>query len=190
MANRLKMVQKELLHILFSHKWSDRKINKATGIHRKTISGYKKEWQQNLHQQLTEGTTKESPEVAQHKVQNAPPDEMKCPPTGVVHFEVPTGSSEVNPPISSRSKASPFHELIWQKLQNGQHARSIYQDLVVENDYSGSYDSIKRYVRKLKKKSPQLYARIETAPAEEAQVDFGEGAPTLKNGRYYKPGCL
>ena len=45
MANRLKMVQKELLFTLFSQEWSIRKINVATGIHRKTISRYRDEWQ-------------------------------------------------------------------------------------------------------------------------------------------------
>jgi len=40
---------------------------------------------------------------------------------------------------------------------------------------SGSYDSVKRYVRKLNKKDPKLYARIETLPGVEPQVDFGQG---------------
>ncbi len=40
MANRLKMVEKELLFILFSKKWSIPKINKALDIHRATISRY------------------------------------------------------------------------------------------------------------------------------------------------------
>ena len=44
MANRLKMVHKELLFTLFSQDWSIRKINVATGIHRKTISRYRDEW--------------------------------------------------------------------------------------------------------------------------------------------------
>jgi len=73
------------------------------------------------------------------------------------------------------------------KLQNGQHAVSIYQDLVCERQYKGSYDSIKRYVRRLKHRTPDLYARIETPPGDEAQVDFGQGAPTLKSGRYRRP---
>ena len=44
MANRLKMVQKELLFILFSQNWSKRKINKALNIHRATIARYYNEW--------------------------------------------------------------------------------------------------------------------------------------------------
>ena len=104
----------------------------------------------------------------------------------VVHFEVPT-----DPPdgkvCTSKNKAAVFHQIICNKLDHGQNARSIFQDLVIEEGYNGSYDSVKRYVRKLKKSTPDLYARIETPPGEEAQVDFGEGAPTLKNGKYRRP---
>ena len=191
MSNRLKMVQKELLFSFFSQKWSNRKINKATGIHRKTISRYKKEWKKNQNldlQNSSENISKTEQKLTNEEFQNVPPDENNCPPIGVVHFEVPTDSPQDDVVIfSSRSKAARYDELIRQKIELGQSARSIYQDLVIENDYHDSYDSIKRYVHKLKEKSPKLYARIETPPGEEAQVDFGEGAPTLKNGRYYKP---
>jgi len=112
-----------------------------------------------------------------------PPDENEVPTDGVVHFQVPTDPN----PAQSKSKAAAYIDIIKQKLKKGQNARSIYQDLVIENDYTGSYDSVKRFVKKLKQNTPQLFARIEMPPGEEAQVDFGEGAPTLKNGRYYKP---
>jgi transposase len=59
--------------------------------------------------------------------------------------------------------------------------------LVVEEGFEHGYDSVKRYVRRLKRKAPEVFARLHTAPGEEAQVDFGEGAPTLKNGRYVRP---
>lgn len=191
MSNRLKMVQKELLFSFFSQKWSNRKINKATGIHRKTISRYKKEWEKNQNlnlQNSSENLSKTEQKSTSENFQSVPPDENNCPPIGVVHFQLPTDSPQDDIAISSsRSKAARYDAFIQQKLEQGQHARSIYQDLVIENDYHDSYDSIKRYVRKLKKKSPKLYARLETLPGEEAQVDFGEGAPTLRNGRYYKP---
>lgn len=191
MSNRLKMVQKELSFSFFSQKWSNRNINKATGIHRKTIARYKKQWQknQNLNQQCSfEDLSKTEQKSISENFQSVPPDKNNCPPTGVVHFQLPTDSPQHDADIfSSRSKAARYNALIQQKLEQGQHARSIYQDLVIEHDYQASYDSIKRYVRKLKKKSPKLYARLETLPGEEAQVDFGEGAPTLKNERYYKP---
>ena len=187
MANRLKMVQKQLLFSLFAQDWSNRKINRAIGIHRQTIARYRIEWKSK--QKFINGLDSEnlSHQLQVHNIQNVPLDENKCPPAQVAHFELPTDSPQKNQTSSSRSKAAKYDEVIRQRLELGQTARSIYQDLVIENDYQGSYDSIKRYIRKLKKKSPKLYARLETLPGEEAQVDFGQGAPTLKNGRYYKP---
>jgi transposase len=105
----------------------------------------------------------------------------------VVHFQVPPDLQSSNNPVTSKSKAAVFHDVIVKKLDAGQSAKSIFQDLVTDPNYTGSYDSIKRYIRKLKNKHPKLYARIETPRGDEAQVDFGQGAPTLKNGRYHKP---
>ena len=188
MANRLKMVQKELLFALFSLNWSNRKINKALRIHRATVARYRKEWENNSRASSSgrgSGSNRsESAKDSESRFQNVPPSENKLPTDGVVHFQVPTDPEW---PIQSKSKAAGYIDIIKEKLEKGQSAQSIYQDLVSDHDYSGSYDSIKRLVRKLKQKSPRLFARIETSPGQEAQVDFGQGAPTLKNGRYCRP---
>jgi len=191
MANRLKMVQKEIMFSLFTQNWSDRKIHNSIGLHRKTISRYRKEWLNLQKEKKTSGinskTSSSSGISSDNPVQSVPLSKNKVPTEGVVHFEVPTDPEMFDKKNISKSKAAFYHDEINLKLQNGQHAVSIYQDLVSERQYSGSYDSIKRYVRKLKNKAPDLYARIETPPGDEAQVDFGQGAPTLHNGRYRKP---
>lgn len=185
------MVQKKLLHTLFAQNWSDRKINKATGIHRATISRYRKEWQQSRQEKPPDKGSLSAEDSVQNPTHDAaesvPPGQNKVPTDEVVHFEVPTEPQNDNQNATSRSKAAAYHDIICQKLDAGQQARSIFQDLVIEQDYPHSYDSIKRYIRKLKAKHPKLYARLETPPGEEAQVDFGKGAPTLKNGRWCKP---
>jgi transposase len=191
MANRIKMVQKELMFSLFKQNWSDRKIHNSIGLHRTTISRYRKEWLSLKREK--ESSTKTVKDIPSSKdsftnpVQSVPLSQNKVPTDGVVHFEVPTDPDSVDKKTFSKSKAVCYHDEIRSKLQNGQHAVSIYQDLVSEKQYSGSYDSIKRYVRKLKHRTPDLYARIETPPGEEAQIDFGRGAPCLKNGRYHRP---
>lgn len=191
MANRLKMVQKELLFTLFSQDWSIRKINIATGIHRKTITKYQDEWQSFQDQKAqtnSDCSTSQTPTEKGHfSSQSVPPGQNKVPTDNVVHFQVPPDPQSTSDPVTSKSKAAAFHDVIIKKLDAGQSAKSIFQDLVTQHNYAGSYDSIKRYIRKLKNKHPKLYARIETPPGEEAQVDFGQGAPTLKNGRYHKP---
>ena len=58
---------------------------------------------------------------------------------------------------------------------------------MVDFHFPHSYDCVKRYVKKIVNKSPKLFGRIHTLPGEEAQVDFGKGAPTLRNGRYVRP---
>lgn len=194
MANRLKMVQKDLLFTLFSHNWSIRKINIATGIHRKTITHYRNEWQRlHIEEAKADGKPPESNPVTikvHSSAQSVPPGQNKVPIEKVVHFQVPTDPISKNTAVISKSKAAAFHDIILKKLDVGQSAKSIFQDLVTESGYVGSYDSIKRYIKKLKNKHPKLYARIETLPGEEAQVDFGQGAPTLKNGRYNRPGLF
>jgi len=177
------MVEKELLFSLFKEGWSSRKINKALKIHRKTISRYRAEWKREQASGLNISCADGPPPSDSVPCQSVPP---KCPPEGVAHFQLPTGS-ESDQLIVSKSQAAKFHVTIHQKLEYGQHAQSIFQDLVTEHDYHGSYDSIKRYVRQLKQNTPNLYARIETSPGEEAQADFGRGALVLQNGIYRRP---
>jgi len=192
------MLIKEHLMGLFTLGWSDRKINSITGLHRATIARYRKEWRDTYTSQ-TEGKggldrTYPKDQQPNEARQSVPLESKQVPTDGVVHFpassadrEVPTGSEVISKQTTSKCSASPYHLVIQEKLALGQNARSIYQDLILELGYSGSYDSVKRYIRKLRNRFPKLYARIETAPGEEGQVDFGEGAPTIKNGRYHKP---
>jgi transposase len=70
----------------------------------------------------------------------------------------------------------------------GLTAQRIYQDLVEQWGFSGSYDCVKRYAKKLRKKNPKWFDRLPTSPGREAQVDFGL-APcfVLKDGKYRRP---
>jgi transposase len=56
-------------------------------------------------------------------------------------------------------------------------AQRIYQDLVQEGKFGGSCESVKRFVRHLRRAEPERVWRIEVQPGEEAQVDFGLGIP-------------
>ena len=63
---------------------------------------------------------------------------------------------------------------------------AIWQSLVDEQGYTGSYSSVQRFVQKLRGAShPEARAAIETAPGEEGQVDYGTGPMVRdKTGRY------
>jgi hypothetical protein len=53
---------------------------------------------------------------------------------------------------------------------------SIWQELVDVHGFSGAYETVKRYVRKLRgRQLPEARAIIQTAPGEESQVDYGKG---------------
>jgi transposase len=53
---------------------------------------------------------------------------------------------------------------------------AIWQDLVDDHDFEAGYASVRRYVVKLRgSQTPEERAVIETAPGEEAQVDYGDG---------------
>jgi hypothetical protein len=63
----------------------------------------------------------------------------------------------------------------------GLNAVRIHQDLRDEHGASvPSYHSVRRYVKKLRGRSPDPFRRLEVAPGREAQVDFGAGAAVLR----------
>jgi transposase len=96
-------------------------------------------------------------------------------------------SEEPAEPQASQSKCLLYQKTIEEKLLLGLSLQRIWQDLQYEVNFDGGYDSVKRFVRKLTKKNPEPYARIETSPGHEAQVDFGEGAPTRCGDKYKRP---
>jgi transposase len=52
----------------------------------------------------------------------------------------------------------------------------IWQDLVDDHGFTSGYASVKRFVAKLRAEVPhEAHPVIETAPGEEAQVDYGDG---------------
>jgi transposase len=69
--------------------------------------------------------------------------------------------------------------VIQEKLDAGLTAQRVYQDLVTEHDYEGSYYSVRRLARKLSAATPLPCRRMECEAGAEAQVDFGRGAPIV-----------
>jgi hypothetical protein len=69
--------------------------------------------------------------------------------------------------------------VIGQWIERGLSAQRIYQDLVIEHGFTGSYPSVRRFVHQQRTHLPLPFRRIEVAPAEEAQIGFGKGAPII-----------
>lgn len=84
---------------------------------------------------------------------------------------------------TTASACEPYGYVIEQGLLVGRNAMSIWQELVDQHDFSGAYESVKRYVRKQRgTQTPEARAVITTAPGEEAQVDYGTG-PIVRDGQ-------
>ena len=100
-------------------------------------------------------------------------------------IEVSTDSAAEKPPSAngpqpgrspSASACEPYREVIEAGLSTGRNAMAIWQDLVDGHGFAGRYASVKRFVRKLRGvAAPEARVVIETAPGEEAQVDYGTG---------------
>jgi len=97
-------------------------------------------------------------------------------------IEVTTDSGAAPAPTSG-SACAVHRDAIELGLSRGRNAMAIWQDLVDTSGFTGGYQTVKRFVRKLVgSPSKQACAVIETAPGEEAQVDYGTG-PMVRDPR-------
>jgi transposase len=105
--------------------------------------------------------------------------------------KVPTGSvsKPARVPAGSTSACEPYREIIEAAVTKGLSAQRIFQDLQEECGFGHGYDSVKRFVRAVKRRRPEVAAVMEHLPGAEAQVDFTQGPLTLDpaSGRWRRP---
>ena len=157
---------------------SQREIQRRTGVDRKTIRHYAR------------AANSPTPATGSEVLPQTPPPR----PPGNEEYSAAEASSiathatpcpVVTPAISACAE---HREWIEAQVQLGRNAMSIYQDLVETRGFTHRYNSVKRFVAKLRMREPERFDVLEFPPGEEAQVDFGQGAPTrYKNGRYKRP---
>ena len=171
MANHLKMVDVTAIQVLHEQGKSQREIARILRIHRETVGRYV--------DLLNGGGGLPTGQEGENRPN---------PPTGSVDQNQPnppTGSaleSRPNLPAGSsgpRSRGESFREVIIACLERGLSAQRVWQDLRTEHGFAGGYDSIKRFIRRLKAANPLPFRRMECEPGAEAQVDFGTGAPVV-----------
>ena len=160
MANQLKVAKVLSIQALHAEGWSQRRIARELGIDRETVAKH-------LAEAAPSGPAGEGPEVS--KPAKAP--------TGSAGDD--DGSKPAKAPPGSRSLCAGFQAAILAKLEQGLSAQRIFQDLAQEQGFTGKYHSVRRYVARLKQSKPLPFRRIEVAPGQEAQIDFGRGAPII-----------
>ena len=172
MSNVLSEEKKQQVIALGKLGWSLRRIEEATGVRRETASGYLKAagvvvclpgWGRRGPAKPAIGVTTDPAKPA---------------------IEVTTDSGRSasgsrglpNRLKPSPSASEPYRELIELGLSRGRNAMAIWQDLVSDHGFAGGYETVKRFVRKLRgPQRPEAAGIILTAPGEEAQVDYGSG---------------
>ena len=103
----------------------------------------------------------------------------------------PSDPKPAIPPAGSKagriSQCAPLAAVIEHGLLAGLSAQRIYQDLVAGHAFSGGYDAVKRFVRQLAHRTELPFRRMECAPGHELQVDFGQGAWVMEDGKRRRP---
>jgi transposase len=148
--------------------WPLRRIEQETGVRRETASAY-----------LKAAGIAVRPPGAWGRRPPAKPANQVTTGFGVEWSEL--GSDNRTP---TPSACEPFREAIELGLSHARNAMAIWQDLVADNGFSGSYQTVKRFVRKLRGHQPvPARAVIVTAPGEEAQVDYGSKGPMVRDSQ-------
>jgi transposase len=149
--NQLKVNQQQSIVALREQGWSKRRIARELGLDRKTVRRH-----------LAAFALSKSPTNPQTGSEPKSP----TPQTGVL----------VLGGAGPDSLCEPWKEGIEAALAIGLSVQRIYQDLVTEHQFAGSYYSVRRFALRLGKKLELPFRRMEVEPGAELQVDFGQGA--------------
>ena len=179
MANQLKMAIVQSVLSLHAQGWSGRRIAAKLNLNRETVSRYVRQ-----------------PQASDSKPANAPIFPAGCSadskpanaPTGLEPAAEPSRPARFDPanaPIGSPgsgriSNCVTWREFILAQRAQGLSTKRIHQDLMAEPGAAAiSYDSVRRFLTRHAAPRPIPFRRMECAAGQEAQVDFGSGAPIV-----------
>jgi transposase len=156
--------------------WPLRRIERATGVRRETATGYLKA--AGIAVRPPGGWGKLPPAKPANNPTTDPQPDSKPANEVTTDYgagsDLPGGDAAGSPGPSSA--CDPYRETIELGLSRGRNAMAIWQDLVDQHGFAGGYQSVKRFVRKLRGvQSPEACAVILTKAGEETQVDYGTG---------------
>jgi len=178
MSNHLKVAMIDLILSLHRKGWSQRRIATELGINRETVARYLK---------LARAAPKPAIAPSGSGSSGPSPKPAIAPPGSsgleiAASVDVPTLSSASDRSSQARGRPSdcePWRDIVQSKRNQGLSAQRIFQDLTLEFGFQGSYYTIRRFVRRLEPVHELPFRRLESEPGDEAQVDFGTGAPVI-----------
>ena len=180
MSNVLSEQEKQQVIALGRLGWSLRRIQQETGVRRETASTYLRAAGIPVQPPGRRAAAKPAIAVGPVTTDSEPKAAISIHPvttdSGAIDQPQPTnlGASDPSP---SASICEPFRAAIELGLRQGRNAMGIWQDLVSQAGFPAGYQTVKRFVRKLRgAQTAEACAIIATAPGEEAQVDYGQGA--------------
>jgi len=156
---QLKVNQQQSIIALYERGWSRRRIARELGLDRGTVGKYLA----GISKPATPQTGSGEADAAAKPATN--------PQTGSVVLPGPA------------SLCDPWREQIEEALERGLTIQRIYQDLVQERQFAGSYYAVRRFVLRRVDWQELPFRRMECAPGQELQVDFGQGAWVIENGK-------
>ena len=190
MSNRLKMANVEAVLQLSARGWSFRRIAKELHIDRETVSRYVRWAEAKAASEVSTGPEASQPDESGPSVgepslgisqaaTEAPTESEGQVPTSAGVLPSANAEPSAHPRRACRSACEPYRELIAAMLDQGLSAKRIFQDLVADQNFQAKYPSVRRYVARLSEVRELPMRRMEKLPGEEAQVDFGTGAPVI-----------
>jgi transposase len=177
MSNVLSEEKKQQVIALGKLGWPLRRIEEETGVRRETAGAYLKAAGIAVKPPGWRGRSSAKPaiEVATDSDVSKPANGAEVATDFIRPFsEKPP--IQLPPSSASASICEPFRETIELGVGRGRNAMAIWQDLVTDYGFSGAYNTVKRFVGKLRgAEQPEAAGIILTGPGEEAQVDYGTG---------------
>jgi transposase len=175
MSNVLSEEKKQQVIALGKLGWTLRRIEQAVGVRRETAAGYLKAAGVAVGGPGRRSASKPAIAVATDS-DSKPAINGEGVATDFIRPFSEKLLLELPKPNPSASVCEPFREIIEEGLGQGRNATAIWQDLVTAHSFNGAYNTVKRFVGKLRGfREPEPAGIILTAPGEEAQVDYGTG---------------
>jgi transposase len=186
MPKETKVNTQETISYLSSQGWSIRRISRELKIHRNTVKKYI-----NCTTDLIAGS---EPICTTDLIAGS---ESICTTNSAELLLKYTSGLEAANNINSevlqqrngpRSQCEEHQDFIKKAFEQGLSAERIWQDLKETCDFKAGYQSVSRYVRRMKKNGELPFRVLHSLPGEEAQVDYGQGAWLEdENGKRKRP---